>query len=81
MGNLPTSTVPCFISYRHFQIEYIGGYTSNSRMKLVNMPPIIGAAMRFIVSEPVPMEYIIGIRPMNIAMTVIILGFMRFTAP
>jgi hypothetical protein len=30
-------------------------------MKLVRTPPIIGAAIRFIISAPVPIDHIIGI--------------------
>ena len=44
-------------------------------------PPIIGAAMRFITSAPAPWLHMIGSNPNKIAITVIILGRMRFTAP
>jgi len=35
----------------------MAGYTSNSNKKEVNMPPIMGAAIRFMTSEPVPMNH------------------------
>jgi hypothetical protein len=44
-------------------------------------PPIIGAAIRFITSAPAPWLHMIGSKPTRIAMTVIIFGRMRFTAP
>jgi len=50
-------------------------------MKEVTSPPIIGAAIRFMASEPAPVAHIIGKSPMNAAITVIILGRTRFTAP
>ncbi len=45
------------------------------------MPPTIGAAMRFIRSAPVPWLQRIGSSPAMIAVTVIILGRTRMTAP
>ncbi len=45
------------------------------------MPPTIGAAMRLITSEPVPVPHMIGSRPAMIATTVIIFGRTRSTAP
>ena len=45
------------------------------------MPPIIGAAMRCITSEPVPEPSIMGIKPAIITATVIALGRTRMTAP
>ena len=41
------------------------------------MPPIIGAAMRFMTSAPVPVVHIIGSSPPIIAATVIIFGRTR----
>lgn len=41
----------------------------------------MGATTRFIMSEPVPVDHMIGINPMNAAVTVIILGRTLFTAP
>ena len=45
------------------------------------MPPIIGVAMRCITSEPVPVFQRIGSRPAMIAITVMIFGRNRSTAP
>ncbi len=39
-------------SARHFHNAKIAGYTNSSRMNDVNIPPIIGAAIRFITSAP-----------------------------
>ena len=39
---------------RRFQIKYRTGMTISVRMVELTMPPIIGAAMRFITSAPVP---------------------------
>ena len=41
----------------------------------------MGAAMRFIMSEPVPIENIMGSNPVKAAITVIILGRILLTAP
>src|SRR5262249_31018822 len=35
MSSFATSTVPCLITKRHFQIAYTAGYTSSSSRKLV----------------------------------------------
>ena len=45
------------------------------------MPPTIGAAMRLITSEPVPVPHMMGKSPAMIATTVIIFGRTRSTAP
>ncbi len=45
------------------------------------MPPVMGAAIRLIISEPVPMDHIIGTNPRNIVTTVMNLGRMRMIAP
>ena len=45
------------------------------------MPPIIGAAIRFITSAPAPDDHMMGTRPMNIVATVMNFGRMRLTAP
>ena len=50
-------------------------------MNDVKMPPIIGAAIRRITSEPAPVDHMMGTSPMNITPTVITLGRRRFTAP
>ena len=45
------------------------------------MPPIIGTAIRCMISEPAPVLQRIGISPAMMATTVIILGRTRSTAP
>ena len=45
------------------------------------MPPIIGTAMRCMISEPVPVLHMIGSSPAMMATTVIIFGRTRSTAP
>jgi len=45
------------------------------------MPPIMGAAIRFMTSAPVPVDYMIGTNPMNIVATVMNLGWIRWMAP
>ena len=45
------------------------------------MPPTIGAAMRCITSEPVPLPHMIGSRPAMMTATVIAFGRTRSTAP
>jgi hypothetical protein len=45
------------------------------------IPPTIGAAMRFITLAPVPVPQRIGSSPAMIAVTVIIFGRTRSTAP
>lgn len=47
----------------------------------LTMPPIIGAAIRFITSAPVPWLHMIGKRPRRMAEAVIIFGLTRWTAP
>ncbi len=64
-----------------FQILYTAGYTRSSSRNDVTNPPIIGAAMRFITSAPAPVDHMIGRSPMKAAITVIIFGRTRFTAP
>ena len=56
-------------------------YTNEFLDKNVKMPPIIGAAIRCITSEPVPWLSMIGSRPAMITATVIALGRTRMTAP
>jgi hypothetical protein len=45
------------------------------------MPPTMGTAMRCITSEPVPSFHRIGSSPATMAVTVIIFGRTRSTAP
>ena len=47
----------------------------------VIMPPIIGAAIRLITSDPVPVPTRIGNRPARMTATVIALGRTRSRAP
>ena len=55
--------------------------TSSVSTVLEIIPPTIGAAMRFITLEPVPAVQRIGMRPAMMAVTVIIFGRTRSTAP
>jgi len=57
------------------------GITSSVSKVELAMPPIIGTAMRCITSDPVPSFHRIGNSPAVIAVTVIILGRTRSTAP
>lgn len=45
------------------------------------IPPIIGVAMGFITSAPVPLDHIIGTRPRRATATVMSFGRRRSTAP
>ena len=47
----------------------------------MKIPPISGAAIRFMTSEPVPTAHMIGMRPRNVVATVMNLGRSRWTAP
>jgi hypothetical protein len=47
----------------------------------VKMPPVIGAAIRFHTSDPVPVAHMIGIRPTSIVATVMNFESSRFAAP
>lgn len=49
----------------------MAGYTSGSIRNEVKMPPIIGAAIRFMTSEPVPVAHMIGANQINVVATVI----------
>src|SRR5579863_8091403 len=70
-----------FNSVFHFQRVNNTGYTSSSSAKEVKTPPTMGAAMRFMTSEPTPVEKRIGTSPNQAADTVISLGLKRLTAP
>jgi hypothetical protein len=54
--------------------------SSSIRNEVASLPTI-GAATRFITWAPVPADHMIGMRPMKAAVTVIIFGRTRFTAP
>jgi hypothetical protein len=45
------------------------------------MPPIMGAAIRFMVSAPAPIDHMIGISARKVVITVMNLGRSRWTAP
>ncbi len=53
------------------------------RVRIVEVmsPPTMGAAIRFITSEPVPWLHMMGMSPAMMATTVIILGRTRRAAP
>ena len=60
-----------------FQIKYKTGITISVKMVELTMPPIMGAAIRFMTSAPVPVVHMIGSNPPMIAATVTILGRTR----
>ena len=64
-----------------FHTEYTAGMTTSVSTELEIIPPTIGAAMRFMTLAPVPSPHRIGSRPAMIAVTVIIFGRTRSTAP
>ena len=66
---------------RSLHSEYTAGITTNVSTVLVIIPPTIGAAIRFITSAPVPCDQRMGTRPAMMAVTVIIFGRTRSTAP
>ena len=61
-------------SCRCFTSAYSGNHDQRKGRVDDTIPPTIGAAMRRITSEPVPVLHMIGNRPAMIATTVIILG-------
>src|SRR6188768_2010656 len=50
--------------------RYAAGMTSMDSKGAVIMPPTIGAAMRCMISAPVPLDHMIGNRPARITATV-----------
>lgn len=52
--------------------------TRRVRMVAVIIPPIMGAAMRFITSAPVPCDHMMGSKPSMIAEAVLIFGCIMF---
>ena len=70
-----------FGSRNPFTSPKIAGITISVSSVDEIMPPIIGTAMRCMISEPVPVLHMIGSRPAMIATTVIIFGRTRSTAP
>src|SRR2546423_8685994 len=61
--------------------RYAAGSTNIDSSGAVIIPPTIGAAMRCITSEPVPVPHMIGNRPARMTATVIAFGRTRSTAP
>ncbi len=59
----------------------MAGITANVRMVALTIPPTIGAAIRRITSEPVPLPSIMGNRPAIMAATVIMMGRTLISAP
>ena len=57
------------------------GINANVRTVALIIPPTIGAAMRRMTSEPVPLPSMIGSNPAVIAATVIMIGRTRMSAP
>ncbi len=70
-----------FDSRQPFTSPNTAGITISVSSVEDTMPPIIGTAMRCMISEPVPLLHMIGNRPAMIATTVIIFGRTRSTAP
>ena len=66
---------------RRFQSRNSAGITRSVNTVAVTIPPIIGAAMRRMTSEPVPDPHMIGNRPSMIVSTVISFGRRRSSAP
>ena len=62
-------------------MAYNAGITINVNKVDDTMPPTIGAAIRRMTSEPVPVLHKIGNKPAIIAVTVITLGRKRSAAP
>lgn len=68
-------------SVTRFQITKSAGITNRVSKVAVAIPPIIGAAMRLMISAPVALPYMMGIRPAKIVATVITLGRTRSRSP
>lgn len=74
---MPFGPPSCIGRDRLRHTAYNTGITSNVSTVDDTMPPIIGAAIRFITSAPVPVVHMMGSKPPIIAATVIILGRTR----
>jgi hypothetical protein len=59
----------------------MAGTTSKVRIVALTIPPIIGAAIRFITWEPVPWLHMMGISPAIMDTAVIIIGRIRRAEP
>jgi hypothetical protein len=66
---------------RSLQSAYTAGITTSVSTVLLTIPPTIGAAMRFMTLAPAPEPHRMGRSPAMMAVTVIILGRTRSTAP
>ena len=64
-----------------FQSRYTAGITTRVNKVALTMPPTIGAAIRHITSDPVPVPCMIGNSPTMMVATVIILGRSRSSLP
>ena len=61
--------------------RYTAGITIIESRGAVIMPPTIGAAMRRMISDPVPLPHMMGRSPATITATVIAIGRTRRAAP
>ena len=70
-----------FFSARRIEISFTTAYTAgkiiNVRIVAETMPPTIGAAMRRMTSEPVPVLSMTGNKPTTLPAMVIMTGRMR----
>ena len=55
------------------------GITTSVSMVAVTIPPLMGAAIRFITSAPVPWDHMMGSKPRMMADAVMILGRIIFS--
>jgi hypothetical protein len=76
-----TGCVVARCNARSRRSDQIAGITSSVSTVLLTIPPIIGAAMRFMTLAPVPVPHRIGSSPIIVDATVIIFGRTRSTAP
>ncbi len=75
--NYCISAVNSLLRLQERQMVYIAGMTISVRIVDVNIPPTIGAAMRFITSAPAPALHMMGIRAAVVVVAVIIIGLIR----
>jgi hypothetical protein len=74
---------PLYLASELQQFDFGATPFSNSRIAEVITPPIIGVAIRCITSAPAWLagDHMMGSRPERIALTVMIFGRIRCTAP
>jgi hypothetical protein len=60
-------------------MKYTAGITKSVSTVAVTIPPIMGAAMRFMTSAPVPCDHMMGSKPGMMADAVMILGRIIFS--